>query len=536
MRTLDAHRPMACRVMLVELGGAGCDVLVPLAESGVMPNVARLMRSAATARLHSDGPYSPWVTWATLQAGGGLDVHGMLDDRYLDHRRGRILSHHGRTLPCPTLGRLVTLADPQAPAVQLADVSSSAAIGQRKPSDFQQLSHGITRAEVALRGVVAAAEKVDRSIPWRLLQVRFAAPDWLLHHLWHLLGIGDSPGGKRKWVAKTRQAFRTWDDCLGELLALAGRRGAAVVLVSAYGFGPFREKITLSELLRRRDLLLTARGAAKVGYRMSRLAWRVRRWLEPKATGIFLRASRPLGGAGRDGKRLPSPCSQPVGSLLPIDWRRTRAVTLHGRSAALVYLNTPERFGTRVLVTARQREQAAAETTAALSEARHPVTGERLFVEVYLTEARFGGDPLDRYWPEVVAIPAAGFHTRHRPDRNRHLLRTAGSLAAARTGGGSLMLHAPGVAPGPPCSARLIDVAPTILDLLGLEPAAGMAGRRLRELFVDARQAVDGPRPIGDPVGGDSSRRFPGDLGGSQAEPNPGLELPCPGRFPGRSR
>lgn len=471
MSTLDTRPPTVSRVLLVELGGATYDVLVPLAESGTMPHLARLLRSAALARLRSRGPGNESVSWATLESGGGPGVHGVLDDCYLDHRRRWLLPGHVRPLPCRTLADLVTAAFPsvghgdtpgngrETGAVQLCDVPAIAGIWQQRPSSFAALSRGIARTEAALRGVTADAARIDQSRPWRLLRVRFRVLDSLLHRLWHMLGIGSGPGGNRQWVAKTREAFRTLDDCLGELMGLAQRRDAAVVLVSPYGFGPFREKITLSELLRRRDLLQVARGSARLGYRLSRLAWKIRQ------------------------KIVPQPACQAVGGLLAVDLRRTRAVTLHGQSAALVYLNTPERFGTRVLTSGRQREQTIAELLAAFGEARHPVTDEPLFEEVYLTAARFDCNPLARFWPELVAIPASGFYTRHRLDRNRHLMRTDCSLTAGRTGEGLLMVRAPQVVLGEPCIAELADVAPTVLALLGLEPAASMTGREVAGLF-----------------------------------------------------
>lgn len=459
MTRRNPHCPIVSRVVLVALGGATYDVLVPLAEGGTMPNLARLLGSAALARLRFQGPCSRSAAWGTLEAGSGPGVHGVFDDCYLDHRRRRLRPGHTRLLPCPTLAELVTAADRQSPAVQLADEPQTRRIWQHKPSTFAELSRGIAQTEAATRRAVAAAGRIDRSAPWRLLQIRFNVLDSLLHRLWHMLGIGDGPGGSRRWVAKTREAFRTLDDCLGELVELAEKRNAAVVLLSPYGFGPFREKITLSELLRRRDLLRVASGAARLGYRIARVAWKARQRL------------------------LPGPASQPVVGLLPLDLRRSRAVTLHGQSAALVYLNTPERFGTRVLSTGRQREQTTAELLAALGEARHPITDEALFEEVYPTAARFGCDPLDRFWPDVVAIPAAGFYARHRPDRNRHLVRNDPSLAAARGGRGLLMVRAPGVVLGEACTAELADVAPTILALLGLEPGAQMTGRLVEALF-----------------------------------------------------
>jgi bisphosphoglycerate-independent phosphoglycerate mutase (AlkP superfamily) len=45
------------------------------------------------------------------------------------------------------------------------------------------------------------------------------------------------------------------------------------------------------------------------------------------------------------------------------------------------------------------------------------------------------------------------------------------------------MVRAPGVVVGRPYQARLADVAPTILDLLGWKPPGTMTGRVLTEIF-----------------------------------------------------
>jgi hypothetical protein len=126
---------------------------------------------------------------------------------------------------------------------------------------------------------------------------------------------------------------------------------------------------------------------------------------------------------------------------------------------------------------------------AALIEARHPETHERLFDEVFLPRERFGIDPLDWQWPEVVAIPAAGFHVHHRLGRDR-LLEEDPMMQGTHRREGILMIDAPipkaaenrASTENPKSAARsahVCDVAPTILQLLGLRPPAHMTGRGL---------------------------------------------------------
>ena len=504
MSHLAARAP---RVLVIALDGATYDVLTPLAEQGVMPNLRHFMRQAALVELRSAEPAVTPVAWTTFQTGCDPGAHGIFDYRYLDHRHRLLrLNHAGRirratmfdalaaegsevvslNLPMtyapasPVSGIVVGgLDSPSAQAALAAAPAFAeklkatgaryelATIWRRKPATFEELDAGIARTQDVFRARGVAARLADEMTDWRLMVVQFQSLDSFQHRLWHLLGVGDGPGGPARWVARCRQALMTLDACVGELFELAQRRQAAVVIVSDHGFGPFRERIMLPELLRRRGLLTESRGAQRARYRMARVGWKLQK-------SIWRRMWRDRSTAVLD---------RPPQALLPIDWRKSAAVTLHGTLGALVYLNTPERFGRGPVNSPRLYDQTAAEVVAALREARHPETDEPLFESAYLSRDRYGGDPLEGGWPDVVGIPTPGFHTRSRLDRSGHLLRPDPEMAATHRRDGVLMIGPPAVPLGKRASADLRDVAPTILEMLGAAPLSGAEGRVLRELF-----------------------------------------------------
>jgi predicted AlkP superfamily phosphohydrolase/phosphomutase len=306
---------------------------------------------------------------------------------------------------------------------------------------------------------VSAARIADSLTDWRLMIVQFQTLDALQHRCWHLLSPGENPAPPPEWIAEAQAAMRSLDECLGELLELADRRGAAVVAISDHGFGAFREKISLPVLLARRNLLRLPDWHSGLRCRAARLAWkaqrRLHRWRKPGASTASLQ--------------------RPCEALLPVDFRRSVALAFHGSLAGLVYLNTPQRFGRGPVTTPRLREQAAADVIAAFEEARHPQTGEPLFDEVYAFAERFGGDPLELELPDVVAIPAPGFHTRVKLDRGGQLLLPDAMLTGTHRPSGVLMIRAPQVVLGRHVGAELRDAAPTILHLLGMPPTQAMA-------------------------------------------------------------
>jgi predicted AlkP superfamily phosphohydrolase/phosphomutase len=462
------------RVLLIGLDGATFDVLVPLAEAGVMPHLASLLQTSALVRTHSSDAPCETTAWSTLRTGCGPEIHEVLDDYYLDHRRRMVLPTAPRPVPCPTLIERVMAADPRGLAVSLFDARMASAIWDRNPTDLSALDEGLLRIEDQLRLGMCGVYQADASNDWRLLEVRLDVLDALQHRLWNAMGAVGTDSQAGAWVGRVHQTLRSLDNRLGELTELADRRGAAMVLASPYGFCPLREKINLFELLRRGRMLRLAGPLRRLSYQLSRQTGKGLRW------------------AGRRLHLPPLPPRRryPTRSLLPINWRRSQALTLHGEMSALVYLNTPERFGTRLILTPRQQEQATGDVLALLTAAQHPATGESLFCEVYATAERFPGDPLSRLWPDVIARPAPGFQVRHYPDRSGHLVRHDSSLAATHQEEGMLIIRAPGVVLGRAYRGNLVDVAPTILDLLDLPPAPPMTGRVLEEIFSGSPAAI----------------------------------------------
>ncbi|MGE0609915.1 MAG: alkaline phosphatase family protein [Pirellulales bacterium] len=505
----------SARVLVVGLDGATYDMLTPLVERGALPNLARFMQSAALAECRSTAPCITPAAWTTFQTGTDVAQHGIVDYRYLDHARGQLALNNATRIGCPTLFQtlaeagheVVSLNLPMTypPAANVAGLvvggldspSISAALApyprfserlrasgtrfdlspvwRRVPQDGDELAAAVAETRQDFRGRAAAARLADGFVDWRLMFVQFQTLDALQHRCWHLLGLeGDSP--RPTWTSQIYRALKALDDALGELLELAQRRGASVMMVSDHGFGRFRGKVSVPELLRRRGLWRPAGAGDWLRHMAARTALMGRKWLQRRQ---------------RHGASTAS-VLRPPQEVLPTDWRRSPTVALHGDLAGLVYLNTPERFGPQscaALGTPRLREEATAAAIAAFQEARHPETGERLFVDAWSTAERWNCDPLSRSLPDVVAIPADGFHTRTKYDGGRRLLSADSLLSGTHRMQGVLMLSSPGAASGQRFSAELRDAAPTILRMLHLAPAPTMTGRVLEEMLGDSQDA-----------------------------------------------
>ena len=168
--------------------------------------------------------------------------------------------------------------------------------------------------------------------------------------------------------------------------------------------------------------------------------------------------------------------------LKSVDWQRTRVYAVGFCS---LYVNLKGREGEGIVTRGQERRELIEELTQALKSWKDPATGDPVVRNVYVAEEVFQGGHLKNA-PDLVV----GYYPGHRAS-----WQTA--VGAAPAGepivdnddlwSGDHLVDAPCV-PGIflsniPCKVqnpRLIDIAPTVLQALGIAPDAEMDGRALQ--------------------------------------------------------
>ena len=127
-----------------------------------------------------------------------------------------------------------------------------------------------------------------------------------------------------------------------------------------------------------------------------------------------------------------------------------------------------------------------------------PETGQRVFQEVYIAEELYGACDAQGM-PDLVALDSDEYHNRG--GIKKDVLFEEPEWQGNNAYHGLCIWHGPQIAHGRKLSgARIVDLAPTILHLLGLSVPGDMDGRVLEEVFVEGSEATRRDIRIGESV------------------------------------
>ncbi len=331
---------------------------------------------------------------------------------------------------------------------------------KRPPQSLDELAENARLTAESFRGRAEGGLLADRVVSdWSALMVQFQNLDPFQHRVWRYLNVDETGIDDPAWNAAAAEVIRGLDVAIGILCELADRRGAAVMAVSDHGFGPCLGRVHVNRILIEAGIAHLPGWSGKLARRASQGLDHLRLWNakrdDPKARSASFDLS--------------------VAAQFPFDWKRTLAFAPHQDTAAMVYLNR----GKATLTTPRLLDEARDAVAVALAEARHPETGAPLFPQVHCTAEEYGIDPAEQGYPDVLALPDEPYWVRTKLSPGRAWVEPDPNLPGTHRPEGIVALSAAGVTPGRTLKARLRDVAPTILSLLGEPVPEHMEGHPL---------------------------------------------------------
>jgi predicted AlkP superfamily phosphohydrolase/phosphomutase len=486
---------------VIGLDSATFDVVDPMLAAGELPNLAALCDGGARGVLRSTThPLTPHA-WATIVTGVNAGRHGIWDFTERDESGYQLRLVNGSFRRAPAVwdrlrrsGRRVGIVNipftwpaPEVDGFALAGFDAAARErGLTYPEDLRaelrkrfgslELDNKfpLTGGRLDLDRVRRAAAQKVEIVTWlaerfepELLFVVFMAAD----HIHHLCWTEWEEQGLESPVA---EVYRILDEATGALAPPAGEGN--VLVLSDHGAGPLHGVVNLNAWLAAEGFLAYATGGGVAGRKLFGEALGLRRYL-PKR----------LRHAAK--QRLPGLRERAMerGDYTVLDWERTRAFA-YGTFGNIV-LNVKGREEHGIVETGEEYERVRDEIAARLLELRGP-EGEPLVARVHEREDLFHG-------PELAKVPDLLVEFDRYAWLGKGNLKTRSDslwdVIEIEDGGGDhayvgshrheglVVLAGPAVSAGAPVQGELVDIAPTMLYLLGEAIPADLEGRILME-------------------------------------------------------
>jgi predicted AlkP superfamily phosphohydrolase/phosphomutase len=168
------------------------------------------------------------------------------------------------------------------------------------------------------------------------------------------------------------------------------------------------------------------------------------------------------------------------------DWSRTRAYCPPSDLEGCIRINLRGREPRGQVAPGAEYEEACRDLKSALEDLVEPDTGRRAVREVVLADQAFAGPRRDHLPDLIVLWDAAAPITALASDRIGEIRGLSPDpRPGTHTGPGFVLMRRPGIPPGRSIeNAHVFDLAPTILEHLGVEAPAHMTGRRLTEITI----------------------------------------------------
>ena len=512
---------MSSRVFLLGWDGATWDILRPLMAEGRLPVLQSLMKKGVSGTLQSVFPPLSPVAWTTVMTGKNSGKHGIFE--FLEHHhnplQGKVNSsraikselvwetagrHGKRTVaggvpmsypPRPINGFFV--GDFLSPADSADFSSDPAAFEAMKKSlggkyrawatvthDGGHEADALADLQSFLTEHLAAVEYMATHHEWDLFMYDLMATDRIQHELWHAWQPSHMKA-KGRDLTKIRDGFiefwESLDAGVGRILEKLGPE-TNVILMSDHGFGPIEWYVNFNVWLLDEGFI-----KLKNSLYVRQKHWFFRRgvtpeWIYKIMTKLGLADQRVSRFQGKQDNFWDRLATSGFLSGKHIDWSQTLAYAQG--NFGQIFLNIKGRQPNGCVEPAdapalleRIKER--------LLEIKHPETGEPLVERVIERDELYSG-PLSHMGPDLtVVLKDWNYRTigLHEFTTHKTISPAFGPTGDHRMEG-MIVGTGPAFEPGAePQNASLLDIAPTVLHLLGVPVPEDMDGRVLTELL-----------------------------------------------------
>jgi predicted AlkP superfamily phosphohydrolase/phosphomutase len=526
-----AHQP---KVLIIGLDGATFDLIKPWAAEGKLPTFKRMLHQGVHSELISTIPPVTAPAWTSFMTGKNPGKHGLYhfieprpgsyEMRYTNARSRlaktiwQILSESGMSVgilnvpmtypPDRLNGYMISGMD--SPEDSTA-ITYPPELYQELEERFGKVSPQIRylgylktdqRREAVLKGLeemdnhyLQATDYLLKKYPVDVAMVVYTSVDTVQHFFWQYMD-STHPQYDSIGAAKYREAILRVYQRLDEIIAkLIGSlpEDTAVLLMSDHGFHPTSARVVhINRYLFDLGLLRLCDSSQQwyhpqtlIQATIKRVDTVLRRTLTPHQKA---KMSRML-------PRLRNMWESHYSGLSSIDWAQTKAYCYEILTfPSCIWINVKGLRPQGNVDPGAEYEQLMRFITDKLYELKDPVTGQQLIGRIYRKQEIYHGPYLDQapdltlaWWDGVTLLGKPSFTQN---GREPVVSFTGGRPISAGEWGGTHALQGILVFRGKPFhegkkleQVEIVDLAPTLLHILGLPIPEDMDGRVLHEAF-----------------------------------------------------
>jgi predicted AlkP superfamily phosphohydrolase/phosphomutase len=525
------------RVFVLGLDGATWDVLEPLIQDGRLPNLARLRKQGAWGSLRSVFPPLSPVAWTGVMTGKNSGKHGIFE--FVNYKHDPLNGHvnSSRTIQSRLLWEItqqygkktvaggVPMSYPPRPATRFPGFFLGDFLSPTGASDFSsdpvlfaelektvgpyqpwstsihdsgneaQVLNDLTRfMEQHLDAIKFMMDRCD----WDFFIFDLMATDRLQHELWHVWDLTHQAAhGRESELKALRPKLLEFWELLDRGIGQIESRlppDTTFLIISDHGFGPIEYYVNFNVWLLERGYI-----ALKDSFYVKQKHWFYRRgvtpeWMYGLMTKLGLGSHRVSRFRGKQDSLMDRLGESLFLSRRHVDWSRTRAYAQGNFGQIFLNLKGRQPSG---CVAPDEASRLIEDLKSDLQSIPHPDTGKPLVEHVYEREELYHGPHADLAPDLTVVLTDWRYRTigLHDFTTNRVITPAFGPTGDHRLDG-ILIAAGPLIRPGTePIEASLLDIAPTVLSLLGIDVPGDIDGRTLTEL-LDQEPALASLRPV----------------------------------------
>jgi predicted AlkP superfamily phosphohydrolase/phosphomutase len=516
----SSHRQQ--KVIVIGLDGATFDLIKPWAQDGHLPTLSRLLREGTYGALRSTIPPMTAPAWTSFATGTNPGKHRLYDWITREPESYRFSPVTALNGTAPTIYTLLSQAGRRVCALNIPmtypplPVNGLMVSGLPAPSTQNTITYPPGLYQDILQavgdyilypdpgqayseaGVDAFLERLYYGTEirirtfdylrgreaWDFAMLVFNGTDTVCHAMWKYMDRGHplhDPSRYDKYGLAIRDYYQAIDKYLGTVVDTL-EEDTTLIIMSDHGFGPFHKFIHVNNWLIQEGLMQVRPGllpALKQSlFRLGFAPMNVYNLLMQLGLGALKREVVRGQGQGLL-KAL-------FLSFEDVDWRRTVAYSLG--NVGQIYINLAGREPLGCVKPGAAYEKVRDKIIARLMELRDPQTGEKVVEAVYRREEIYSGDQVE-HAPDIVFLPRRleyfGFG-EYEFGSHRIIETMKRGISGTHRMDGIFMAYGAAVQPGLVVEGlQIVDLAPTILHLLGVPIPNHIDGRVLREIFVD---------------------------------------------------